>query len=415
MSGAHETLRTFWHFEKDQNLPKSYLVEFHPKHTENDNHDWTTEDIYKALRKSGRYYGAHVKRTQDDSLLYLAHGEQSNTAEFIVDCFDSRFLTFHTISNATSSDRFIFDRLTQYQPEFDLFWFPVSLLEDVESREKVTGWEAFFDPLLDAFDADSDENPYADDELSEGANELAGEYVSEATVQALKRPRLNIHLEILDALATYRRLRDVPDLLPDVPLNSVLAERQDEELRYSARARIKSNGKITGRGTDFSTYHQIVRGTLNSYAALIRELESKYWLRLDGSSIGEGRTGVHLTGEPFCLKFKNKVNVNALLKLMFSCTRPFRLMGEPEKIDVDYYVVDAVDLHVNQPVSFEISPDFLRIYLYEGTCGNTLVRIIRSLQHFIDSRLDHPPFNTIQLPRNHETIPTGSTERHRRA
>jgi hypothetical protein len=34
---------------------------------------------------------------------------------------------------------------------------------------------------------------------------------------------------------------------------------------------------------------------------------------------------------------------------------------------------------------------FMRIYLYEGTCGNTLTRIIRSLQHFVDSKLVHPP------------------------
>jgi hypothetical protein len=65
-------------------------------------------------------------------------------------------------------------------------------------------------------------------------------------------------------------------------------------------------------------------------------------------------------------------------------------MGEPEQLGDDYFSVEAIDLHVGQPVAFEVTPCFIRIYLYEGTCGNTLVRIIRSLQHYVDSRLEHP-------------------------
>jgi hypothetical protein len=84
------------------------------------------------------------------------------------------------------------------------------------------------------------------------------------------------------------------------------------------------------------------------------------------------------------------MNPQALIQAMFDCKRPFRLMGTIEQIYEDYFSVDAIDLHVNQHVSFEIAPEFMRIYLYEGTCANTLVRILRSLQHHIDSKLRHP-------------------------
>ena len=73
----------------------------------------------------------------------------NGSAEFIVDCLNPRFLVFHTISNAEDSDRFILRRLTQYQPEFDLFWFPVAFLERTEARESVIGWESHFEPWLD--------------------------------------------------------------------------------------------------------------------------------------------------------------------------------------------------------------------------------------------------------------------------
>ncbi len=150
MSGAHQTLRALWHFEKEQNLPKSYLIEFHPKGDECFNHNWTTAAVFSALEESGKWFGAQVKPTKDDSLLYLKHLEKSYEADFIVDCLNPRFLVFHTLSNANATDRFIFERLTQYQPEFDLFWFPVSELERVDEREQVTGWEAQFEPLLEA-------------------------------------------------------------------------------------------------------------------------------------------------------------------------------------------------------------------------------------------------------------------------
>lgn len=388
MSGAHERLRTLWHFEKDQNLPKSYLIEFHPNHNGDHTHEWAAEDVFKSLVHAGRRAGSTVKRTQEDSLLYVHHAEASHEAEFIVDCFDTRFLTFHTISNAVTTDRFIFDRLTQYNPEFDLFWFPVSLLEDVKNRERVTGWEAYFDPLLDTVEEASEDAESHEDE-GDPNHEFSNEYVRETASHRLRRPRINIHLEIADALETYEKLRNVPNLLPDVPLSSVLAERHDEARTYQARAKIKSTGKITGKGNDFSSYQQIVDGTKDSYAALVRALEKRYWLRTEGYT-GNNITSIKVAGEPFCVHFKSEIDVRALLTLMFSCTRPFRLMGEFEEIGKDYFVVDAIDLHVNQPLAFEISPELMRIYLYEGTCGNTLVRIVRSLQHYIDSRLKHP-------------------------
>lgn len=389
MSGAHERLRAFWHFEKGQNLPKSYLVEFHPKHNGATNHDWSSEAVYEALRKAGDFYGAVVQRTEDESLLYLRHHEQPHLAEFIIDCLDPRFLTFHTISNATSTDRFIVERLTQYQPEFDLFWFPVAMLINVETRERVTGWEAQFNPLLDAVDLVEPEELSEPEESEDREEDIFGGVESNLPTRDLKRPRLNIHLEWPNALDKYKSLKNTPGLFPDVPLDSVQAERYEEDGSSHVKARIKSHGKITGRGTDFTTYLHIVNGTLDSYSNLVRSLEAKYWLSVK-PKFEDASLGFSIAGEPFCLEFSFDVSVEQLIKLMFNCLPPFRMIGEPEQLSRDYYAVDAIDLHVNQRLAFEIAPRLMRIYLYEGTCGNSLVRIIRSLQHFVDSNLTHP-------------------------
>lgn len=384
MSGAHQTLRTLWHFEKEQNLPKSYLIEFHPKEDDCSTHDWTTETVFSALQQVGRNCSAIVSRTEDESLLFLSHQEPENKADFIIDCLHPRFLIFHTLSNANSTDRFIFKRLTQYQPEFDLFWFPVSLLEGVKDREQVTGWEAIFSPLLDTGEVIEDTSQVEGEDIEEDIDEEA----NELPARVLSQPRL-LSLVQPNALDTYQRLKDLPDLFPDVPLNDVFAERHDEQLSTYARARIKSVGKVTGRGSDFSAYLQIVNGTLDSYAEAIGYLESKYWIKPQLSN-QKGSTGFSIAGEPFCIKFSREIKLDKLLRLMFYCEPPFRLMGEPERLKEDYFTVDAIDLHINQPLAFEITRRFMRVYLYEGTCGNTLVRIVRSLQHHIDSKLQHP-------------------------
>jgi len=382
MAGADQSLRSIWQFGKDQNLPKSYLIEFHPKDNHH-THNWTSNDLFLTLDRAGERLGASVRRTDDDSLLYLSHDEPNHSAEFIIDALNPRFLIFHTLSNAKATDRFILNRLTQHHQEFDLFWLPVSLLESVEQREQITGWEASFEPLLDGIEIPgAEESEEFDDEVLEQLEALEDE------VPSGDHTRLRISVLRPNAMKKYRQLKYESEVFQHVPLSSILAERSNSELDTRARARIKWNGKITGRGTDFSAYSQIVNGTLDNYASVVTSLESRYSLGLDYC---ENSSGFRMNGNAFCISFESEIDVPSVVNAMFNCGPPFRLMGEPDKLSEDYYLIDAVDLHVGQPLAVEISPHLMRLYLYEGTCGNTIVRILRSLQHYVDSNLTHPP------------------------
>jgi hypothetical protein len=393
MTGADQSLRSIWQFGKDQNLPKTYLVEFHPKVNDHFAERWTTEQLFLTLAQGGEQFGAMVRRTEDDSLLYLSHTEQSHSAEFIIDALNPRFLAFHTLSNAKSTDRFILERLTHHHTAFDSFWLPVSLLEGVEKREQVTGWEASFEPLMNGLDFSPDDHEDDGiDEVDSSFSEPLEALDDEVPSSIPHHPSLRINILRRNAMKAYNQLRS-SKILPDVPLSSILAERYDNELDTKARARIKWNGKVTGRGTDFSAYLQIVNGTLDNYASVVTSLESKYWLGLWAPQ-HEKASGFRLKGEPFCITFESEINVESVVNGMFNCRPPFRLMGEPQKLSEKYYVIDAVDLHVGQPLAIEVSPCLIRVYLYEGTCGNTIVRILRSLQHYIDSNLWHPPLLT---------------------
>ncbi len=254
----------------------------------------------------GKIHSATVGKTEDESLLVLSHEEQNHKADFIVDCLNPRFLAFHTLSNAKVTDRFIISRLTQYDSEFDLFWFPVSLLEATERREHVTGFEVQFDPLLDG-------------SIAEGIHN-------------------SDHWDI---------------------------------------SKLTEDGKITAS-------HRFPHKP-----KLAMKIE-KYWIKFEPRK-SKTSSGFTVTGEPFMIEFSREVNLESLIELLFDCKWPFRLMGSPDQIQEDYFSVKAIDLHVNQRISFDIAPDFIRVYLHEGTCGNTIVRLIRSLQHHVDSTLKHPP------------------------
>src|SRR5215469_15010322 len=88
MSDAHQNLRTLWHYEKGQNLPKTYLVEFHPSNNHGASHTWGPGDVFSTLEGAAPRYAASVSKTNDETLLFLSHQGTENKAEFIVDCLD---------------------------------------------------------------------------------------------------------------------------------------------------------------------------------------------------------------------------------------------------------------------------------------------------------------------------------------
>jgi hypothetical protein len=41
-------------------------------------------------------------------------------------------------------------------------------------------------------------------------------------------------------------------------------------------------------------------------------------------------------------------------------------------------------MHNGDQFSIELTPDWMRLYLYEEACGNTVLRIFTNLQHYYD-------------------------------
>lgn len=46
----------------------------------------------------------------------------------------------------------------------------------------------------------------------------------------------------------------------------------------------------------------------------------------------------------------------------------------------------AIDLHTGSPVDFEIVSDTMRVYLDQGNCGSTILRLLTNLQMHHDAK-----------------------------
>ena len=58
-----------------------------------------------------------------------------------------------------------------------------------------------------------------------------------------------------------------------------------------------------------------------------------------------------------------------------------------ESVDESYGECDADDLHVFSCLRIEAQPEFLRVRLHAGACGNTVARLVSNLQQRVDGAL----------------------------
>ena len=343
LQGANRALGDDLKFEYGQNLPKAYVMEFHPRR----DRDMTRQGAIQAFQSLP---DMEVRQTIDQTLVSLSGAGVT----FFVDLIDTRFIVLHTLDDSTTADTFVDQALVGSSPAFDRAWYSQGFLESVAYAAPVfEGWETRF-------------HRYSYQKGGDDANRLPESFsVSETG---------------MTALSDYETCKMAFDG-KDVALDAVLL-RLTSSGSYG-RARVKSDGKITARGNSFQCFLNLVTLVQGRYTQYVQRLEERYSLTYTQTS-----TGFRLKGQPFWVRFAKPVEgLQDFLAFMFSCARPFRLMGSPVWVNPSFARIRAVDLHVGKTINFEATPDYMRIYLPQGSCGNSLARIVSELQRHLDSRL----------------------------
>jgi hypothetical protein len=145
---------------------------------------------------------------------------------------------------------------------------------------------------------------------------------------------------------------------------------------------VSRQGRFVARGDSFEFHQEVVRSVTRRYRQLIELVEQRM---ISWQELPQG--GAQMDGSAIVVQFSRTIPDRELfLDQLFSAREPFRLWGIPVERN-DVAEVEAVDLHVGRKLRFDVGSDWLRVYLFEGGCGNSVARLITNLQHHFDGAL----------------------------
>lgn len=356
MTRTYTSLSQEQELEPDTSLVKTYLIEAHlPESAEPDRARALAEEAFSA-QVFGGAPAVQIHRAEEPTLLSVEIRLKHERLVVYVDFTNPRYWLLHSMASSNAMDRLV-KKFVSRGPAVDRAWLPADMLERVSRMGSFRGLGLDYDrSVIPDVDFDS----------------------SRAPVEVLKMQLWGNKAS--DILRILRQESAFPHAttLSKVKVKFQVEGHSDGDFCLDD---IKYDGKVTARGTSFQSHIALVSHIYEMYAKRIRHLEERYALR---PFERDGCLSLH--GEPINFLFDPPImNLEIFCESVFSCGPPFRLWGVPVRLSEDFYRVQAVDLHAGNPLQFEIAPDFLRLYLPAGSCGNTVLRLYTNLQHHYDS------------------------------
>ena len=307
-----------------------------------------------ASRYDDGEFGWNVIDIGLDEIKILNVTHRQNTCEFFLDLHDRRFLTLHTNAEASDAEAAIKKFVKFRGHAFDTAWFHSDLLRKFskDGGNTFKGFEmAYSNKAMRLLDTDSD--------------------IEDLTI--------NMSGSLAEKVENI--LGDKDDIRRRTAYVKVKVRRgEDNDPLYSVQDDIDRSGYFTiKKGKSVDGHLQLVETCREKYAHIIRDIEK---MRI-GISESHAKT---FTGQAFELEFSRVENLDRFIDNMFNSKEPFRLWGIKTKIQDDYFKVAAVDLHTGSTMNFDVSSDMMRVHVYKGGCGNTVMRLLTNLQIYYDSK-----------------------------
>jgi len=360
MSHAYAQLEERQRLEADTSLVKTYLLEAHRLRSS------THDQVLRTLKDNFTPHVLQAKATTrvhetgEELFFNLEVRRGDEAAVFYLDASNTRFWIVHSTAKSLFVDPLI-QKLIANTYEFDSAWLPIQLLEKIAQMGSLRG-----------LGLDYDRRPVPDVDFEQQA----------APVQFLKMQLWGNRAG--DVLRILRAREAFPDstTLSKVKVKYWLDHNRDSLFSI---ADIKYDGKITGRGTSFQSYITLLSSLYKGYAERIQQYEKQFEIRYEVTN----NDRLSVKGEPLNIIFKEPIrDLDIFCKKVFSGSHPFRISGVPVNLGRGYFRVAGIDLHVGKCVNFEVSPEYMRVYLPPDSCGNSLARLYTNLQHHYQSLVE---------------------------
>ncbi len=284
-------------------------------------------------------------------ILRVRRGEAAT--EFFLDMEDERFLRLHTNARAEDADMIV-DALTRDgNHAFDNVWFHSAMLKRLADRPGNS---------FKSFGASYSSRVFRPGE-GKGEQEVADDLSLSNNGSPAKKTQ--------GAVESRRHVRRTAARGGARGMRGSWTDPHDP-----AQDGMRGAGYFAAkRGKSVRDHLRLVDACKDEYSRTIADIES---LRIGTSEVG----GKMLAeGRPFDFVFPDGIEDHDLfIDRVFNSDMPFKLWGMKSVVRKGYYKILAVDLHTGSPMDFEIAKDFMRVYIFKGGCGNTLLRILTNLQ-----------------------------------
>ncbi|MFI7049043.1 hypothetical protein [Streptosporangium sandarakinum] len=272
---------------------------------------------------------------------------------FWVDQLDGRFWSFHTDMPSGAAGSFL-NKQVSSRRDLDWLWLPSEHLRDPWPGARRRKTRTKF----------------------EGTKLLEG---SASELNDLKLQASGSGAAVLDRLLQAEGMRSA------AAYDAVEVTLKDEEFG-TIREGVNRKGRFAVSGDSLELHFQFVQNVIDRYRHLVTLCEKKSisWSRLDESSQDSGG---RLAGGPISINFSIPIpDIQSFVDELFSSRDPFRLWGMATLSDSGAEA-EVVDLHVGEQLSFDIGEQWMRVYLHNGGCGNTIARLVSNLQCRFDAAL----------------------------
>ena len=338
MTRTYEKIKEEGKLEHEQNLLKSFIIE-----SNEPNINLLRESISEGIK-------INIFPTEDRTLhiVDIALNEKEK-ASFYLDTFNPRFWILHTVSKSILVNRIIKKLVGVIGGKLDHPWLDTNFLDTIRKESTQVRGTGIQYKFGDVF-------PDEEQEVEEFSMRIWGSMAQSIIEQLKKSPQLK-HTLTLSSIG----IKQVYN-----------GEFVIEDITYW--------GRFLAKGTSIQAHLEVVESIQKKYQSILSQIEKERIV------YRKREHSIKIEGKPLLITFKKEIeDLNKFLEVVVSSKIPFRLWGIKTFIEKDFALVTGIDLHNGDKFSMEVTPTWIRFYLLEEACGNTVIRLVTNLQKYYDA------------------------------
>ena len=352
-------------FELGRTFVKAYMLETARKGR-------TVRELLEAFPE-----GVSLERVDDS--LFRVHDAKEHEGRIVglLENMEERYPVFYTTMQSKSSDRWVRNNVDK-SPWLDRVWLSSYILSEIWDQVRIAHNPERYVRLGFEHEAKYEIPEGLFIEHNEDLDETEDEIGS--TIFARRRSKVNLTERIGELNKT------LPDLLELYnPFHSLV------QLQIPAQGRgghlFNCDGKATDRGTSFVEHRAIVSAVVKLYKLVTDKAERKLWFK--ASPVGN--SGFRFDGAPVFIQFDEQLSQETFDRLV-----DYGFQRETSILRIDGYIhrhgptkihMSALDHHLWQHFFLEATSRHIVLLLPDGTCGNTIHRLVTNIQRYIAPKI----------------------------